>query len=335
MYGYEEYIELTPEHILQKVTQEQVFQIVFQQEIITDVTCYTNPLRKDKSPGCWFEYINGKLIFTDFGDRKKTHRGCFSMIMDKYGVNLKSAIKIVCNYYNLTDNIYDYSPIEVREDLEEVEHSKTPLIISFKKKDYTKQDKKFWSKFLIYPYHLEEDFVYSVQSYSINFGKVLTPYSLCYAYTFPENKVKLYQPVGNPKYKWMTNCDNNVIGNIHNISKTGKLLIITKSYKDCRVLRNLGIKDVIWFQNEGQVPSDSIIIDLLLRFEKVIFFYDNDISGIEAAKKLVGIFNNFKKDCASSVWLPLNYSWKDPSDFISKEGRSELHKIAIELGIIT
>ena len=326
MYGFEEYIELTPEHILQKVSQEQIFKIVFKQEVETDLVCYRSPLRKDKNPGCWFKYYDGTLLFIDFGDKKRTHRSCFRMIMDKYGVDMRSAINIICNYYNLSSNPLDYKEVEL-EDYEYSSPTKTPLIINFTKREFTKQDKKYWSQYLIYPSQLEEDNVYSVESFSFSTGKTIKPFGLCYAYTFPNDRVKIYQPLTNPKYKWITNCNNNVVGNIHNISDKGDLLIVSKSYKDSRVLRNLGIKDVVWFQNEGQVPNDEINIDLINRFKEIVFFYDNDIAGIEAGNKLSNIYNSYKSNCSRAVHLPKMCKWKDPSDFIRREGRVDLMKI--------
>ncbi len=330
MYGYEEYFDLSPEHILQKVTQEQIFKIVLK-DIYLDTVCYTSPFRKDKNPGCWLTYHDGVLLFVDFGDKSKTHRSCFRMIMDKYGVDMRTALKIVCNHYKLSQNILDYEEIAI-DDSERISVSKPPPIISFYPKEFTKQDKKYWSQYLISPNQLEEDKVYSVESFTIN-GKKITPYGLSYAYTFPDNKVKIYQPYNNPKYKWITNCDNNVIGNISNISERGKNLIVSKSYKDCRVLRNLGYKNVVWFQNEGQVPNDFNNINLISRFEKIIFFYDNDISGKEAGDKLASIYNGYKKDCATNLYLPTKYGWKDPSDFIKKEGTKDLIKILNKMNL--
>ena len=46
---------------------------------------------------------------------------------------------------------------------------------------------------------------------------------------------------------------------------------ITKSYKDCRVLRNLGLNS-IWLQNEVAIPSRNIFEDLCKRFKRCDYF---------------------------------------------------------------
>lgn len=331
MYGYEEYFDLTPEHILQKVSQEQIFGIVFKEEIILDCKCYRNPLRVDKHPECRFEYCNNVLLFIDFADKKRTHRSCFRMIMDKYGVDMNSALRIICNYFELSYSSVDYKEVNI-EDNESSIIVKTPLIITFNSKEFNSYDKRYWSQYLIYPEQLIEDEVYSLKNFTIQ-GKRITPLGLCYGYTFPDGKIKVYQPYTNPKYKWITNCDNNVVGNIHNLPEKGDKLIVSKSYKDCRVLRNLGFKNVIWFQNEGQVPCDAINIDLISRFKEIVFFYDNDEAGLEAGDKLMSIYNSYKTGCSSKVHLPKRCEWKDPSDFIRKEGREDLVKVLKKINL--
>lgn len=327
MYGYEEYFDLSPEHVLQKVTQEQIFSIFFS-EIITDCKIYTNPLREDKNPGCYFEYYNDALLFIDFRDKRCTHRSCFRMVMDKYKTNLRGALRFICNHFGLSYSSTDYQEVKIAVDYEK--SIKDPLIINYKNKQFTKQDKKFWSQYLIYPEHLIEDNVDSVSSYSYR-NKIVDIYGLCYAYNFPNGKVKIYQPYADPKFKWFTNCTNDDVGNIQNISdRSTSSLVITKAYKDNRVIRNADLKECVWFQNEGQVPSDKINIDLITRFPHIYFFFDNDLAGIEAADKLVTIYNNYKQGCASAIHLPENCPWKDPSDFQKKEGREDLIKFMKE-----
>lgn len=327
MYGYVEYFDLSPEHILQKVTQEQIFEIVFPKVYLGEVI-YKSPLRTDRNPRCFFEYHNDVLLFKDFGDKNRTHRSCFRMIMDKYNLTMREALKFICNHFDLSHSSVDYEEVIIEDDTEIVR--KTPLHIDFLSKEYTSQDKKYWSQYLIYPDQLLEDGVHSVDKLILN--NVAKPvYGLCYAYTFPEDKVKIYRPYAPPKYKWMTNCNNNIVGNIHNISQRGKKLIVAKAYKDSRVIRNLGIKDVIWFQNEGQVPNDMINIDLITRYEEIVFLYDNDEPGIAAGQKLADIYNGYRNGCAKGIYLPKECGYKDPSDFICKEGKQDLINVFKEL----
>ena len=155
------------------------------------------------------------------------------------------------------------------------------------------------------------------------------------------DKIKIYQPYGG-KYKWITNCDEDNIGNFDNLPPTGRELIIQKSYKDHRVLRNLewGL-NVIWFQNEGCVPSMDILVNLTQRFEYITIFFDNDEDGMKAAQKLCDIFNMIRESCARTVFLPKRRKHKqlygdylkDPGAFINKEGKQDFIKTLKQIGI--
>lgn len=333
MYGYEEYTKLSPEQVLQKVTQQQIFEFVFGHKINIDEH-YKSPFREDNNSGCWFEMFEGKLLFMDFGDTTR-HRSCFRAVMDKYNVTLHSAIKLICKHFNLSGDVMDYAPVAITG--KESTHSeRARATIEYTSRVFKKEDIMYWSQFLITKDNLIEDNISPVERFSINSKgrtKIITPYNLCYAYPF-HPKVKLYLPNNNSDFRWITNCDENDIGNIHNLHESGKQLIITKSYKDHRVLRNLGFHDVVWFQNETCVPDKLLCTDLINRFENIIFLYDNDKQGISGSEKLVGLFNTVRANCSKSVHLPTRkYKWKDPAEFINKEGRQDLIKVLKKIGV--
>ena len=97
-------------------------------------------------------------------------------------------------------------------------------------------------------------------------------------------------------------------------------LMITKSYKDYRVLRNLGV-NVTWFQNEGSVPNN--LKKIINGYKDVIIFFDNDYTGLEASEKLVNIIGNKARE----IYLPiplLEEGIKDASDMYLKKGVDEL-----------
>jgi len=99
----------------------------------------------------------------------------------------------------------------------------------------------------------------------------------------------------------------------------GKELIITKGYKDYRVLKNNG-KNVVWFQNEGMMPNDLILNHLVNHFVNVIVWFDNDQPGITASEKVKNHINTLVPGKAKNLWLPergLAVGIKDPSDCIA------------------
>lgn len=328
MYGFQSDEKIAPSQVLQKITQEEIFAFILQRPVdLADR--YISPFREDTSPGCRFEQRpDGVLMFVDFGDTKgRKHRNCFMMVMDKYDVTRDAAIDIILSKFNLSKTPQDYLPplIEYKEEVEE-----SPKIITFDKIEYQKRDILFWAKFMINKQQLLEDNVYATNRFHITKNgkkRSIGVFSHCYAMDFI-SRVKIYQP-NSEKYRWITNCNENNIGNIDNLPATGDVLFIKKSYKDHRVIRNLGLGlNVIWFQNEGSVPDIPILKNLVDRFKLIVIFYDNDEPGVIAALKLVNIFNSLREGSCKMIHLPIYVNrqrqWKDPAQFISKEGRKDL-----------
>lgn len=334
MYGFEDYFDLNKEHILQKVSQKDIFKIVFGREL--DLTeRYISPFReKDKSPGCFFEEYEGKLYFKDFAD-KTTHRDCIDALMEFKNLSYIEALKFICKHYNLSTDSSDYKEVEEVYKEKNNYQSKELLKIDFKIRDFSKNDKRYWSQYLIYPEQLLEDSVHPISSFKIQ-GKNnnFYCYGLSYVYTnfSIEGAIKIYSPYSST-HKWISNTHQDCIGNWNNVNTTIPTLILSKSYKDCRVLRNLGYKNVIWLHSEKTIPSDRIILDWVFKFKKIIIFYDNDSTGLKGGEILKDVINSFKPDCAVQISLPLTTLCKDPSDLIKKEGRSDTIKILEKIGL--
>lgn len=347
MYGYEELLEVTAEQLLQKVTQQEIFSFILKKPF-NFADRYLSPFRDDKRPDCRFEErSDGAILFVDFGERfinpEKTHRSCFGMVMDYYNTSLNGAIRIICDQFGLSKNPKDYDTVTTITYQVSSVREKIPTTITYDRIPFTKLNTWFWSQFSIKIDHLVEDHVFSTNKFRVKSEKgvkTINVYKHAYVFDFID-KVKIYQPFSE-KYKWITNCDENTIGNIDNLPPTGDELIIKKSYKDHRVLRNLDLGlNVIWFQNEGVVPEMEILVNLTQRFKLITVFYDNDEDGIKAAQKLVDIFNMIRPDCARMVYLPRrrkdkrlygNYL-KDPAEFYFREGKLDLIKVLKQIGI--
>lgn len=329
MYGYYDDTPITQEQVLQKVTQEQIFELVFK-ETIDQSDRYLSPFRKDNNPNCRFQDSKDGsiLLFIDFGDKLTTHRNCFKAVMDKFNLTHDAAIRIILSHFGLSDKKEDYQQaiVYIPKTTEDI-----PTTITYDRIPYQKKDSIWWSQFLIQTSECLEDNVYATNRFRIEGrkGKKSIPiFNLGYAMDFI-TRHKIYQPQSRPEFRWITNCDENDIGNFDNLPATGELLTIAKSYKDHRVVRNTRlVSHVIWVQNEGCVPDLYILIDIARRFKTIVIFFDNDEAGVKAALKLCNLFNEIREGCCKMVHLPVpisgNAIWKDPGQFISKEGKQDL-----------
>lgn len=338
MYGYASDNDITAQQVLQKVSQEEIFEFIL--GVPFDMSeRYLSPLRlEDTRPGCRFDIrADGAILFIDFGDKIQTHNTCFGLVMRYHNVRLQGAVSIIIAHFNLSDDYNDYIPVD--KVFAHKEYTpRTISTITYDKIDYVKRDKLYWSNFLITTDQLLSDNVFSTNKFYIeregSSKKSISIMAPCYAIDFI-SRVKLYQPFSN-KYRFITNCDENNIGNFDSLPRIGDNLVIAKSYKDHRVIRNFLLKIfTIWFQNEGCVPSLEILKNLTERFVNIIIFFDNDKAGIEAAIKLTNIFNSFRPDCTKMIHLPIRtdrtMQWKDPGEFIKKEGQYDLIKTFKEI----
>jgi hypothetical protein len=341
MYGYEDSFDILPDQLLQKITAEEIFKWIFNDDISTAYR-YISPFRDDSNPDCRFqETLDGTLLFIDFGERNhsgRTHRTCWRAVMDYHKCSLSVALKLVSNHFGLSNNPIDYVPLQ-NEKNEAPAVKVYPTLITWDVRPIEKRDKIFWSQFIISSQDLKDDkvgIVKTVHIDSMKGKKSFDPMSICYAYDFGHH-VKIYQPYNNPKYKWITNCNENDIGNLQNIPLIGDELIISKAYKDHRVLRNIGfgLKAVVWTPNEGSIPCAKILLDLSQRFPLITIFYDNDQPGRDAAAKLMAAILTVNPSAkVRCIWLPVRkFPHKDPSDFIKKEGRADTQEVLKYIGI--
>jgi 5S rRNA maturation endonuclease (ribonuclease M5) len=323
---------ISKDKLLEYVTEAQIFEFVFGFEPI-EFEYIHSPLRKDNNPGCWFEYslADEKLQFRDFGDPfSNKPLDCFDVVQRYYNIpNFYETLNFIKVHLIDKKGIKtDIKHVQPKQKIEKKIKEKVKILI--KTRDFNIMDKLFWKPYGITKKQLIEDKVFPISAFIMKGTrkgniKIVTK-KVAYAYTdFPNQEKKVYQPY-NKKNKFSTNCTNNSVGGYNQLPPFGRQLIITKSYKDFRVLKNQGL-NVVWFQNEGQIPSKKILEDLASRFQSIIVFFDSDETGLKAATKVANLFNAIKAAKARTLCTPielLRYAIKDPADLYKKRGREVL-----------
>lgn len=317
---------LDKNEILQYVSEEEIFELVFG-FIPKEFQYITSPLRKDKKPGCWFEKgLDGRLVFRDFNYGSKPI-DCFQAVMDYYKIpNFYQTLKFIKR--KLID---DKGKKIVREIPKQEPIVKKPVEIFVETRDFLRKDGIYWSKYGITKENLIKDKVFPVRKFSLknsrNGDVTNRVYESCYAFTeFKEGRKKLYFPFRKGSHRFITNCKKNDIGNIDNVYHIGRTIIISKSYKDCRVLTNNG-NHCIWIQNEGMLPDYDYIIPTIKGYENIIVWFDNDQAGIKASIKMKEYLSKEIGNKVSSLWLPEHLNEKgisDPSDLYKKDSKQSL-----------
>jgi 5S rRNA maturation endonuclease (ribonuclease M5) len=300
MYGYTPDIRLTRDEIFKRVSQEEIYKLVLGYEP-EEFKWIVSPLRtNDKNAGAWFEYYEGVLYFKDFGDSERQVRDSVQMIMDYHGLDFHNTLRYINDTLEIGIGTINPKPIIDEEIIQgsqrkfpykykERSRDKTEILI--KAREFELRDKYYWyDRYNITRSQLKADDIfpliwYKVYSRKQNRWIVIRPPDICYAFCgFKDGRKKIYRPFGKKEIKWLNNCNKDDIIKC-NSNLISEQLIITKSYKDTRILTNLGIKS-IGFQSENVIPSDEVLINEIKDYKKVIIFYDNDIAGYNGANKL-------------------------------------------------
>lgn len=304
------------QQILEDISQEQVFYYLFNS--YPDIRKrYYSPFREDSHPDCFFFYhIDGKLLFSD--KAKAIVMNCFEAIAYKYKLETLREVKQVVNVLK-TKTIKDtfIKPIKVK------------TILETQSVEPSEKDLKFWGQYDITLSQLKTDNVKKVNKAMTIKGikKILYHLEDQFSYRIYYNEKtktkKVYCP--DSPLRFISNTDNDDV--ILNFNKNVKTLIITKSYKDYRVLRNQGV-NCIWIQSEVAFPSEKLLSQITSFFDEIVVLFDNDETGIKQSKKLSSKIDMFYPGKARPLWLPpelLSYGISDSSDIYKERGKEELN----------
>lgn len=296
-----------------------------------------NPMRVDTHANCWLNWGTTKekfIVLSDFAVRVPFHGfTIFDALMYAYGLTFDEACEKIYEEFMIPAKIelkdtVSYKP--VRKDNFNFILNYIPWTLNGRE-IYTKHDRDFWDQYEISRANLEEDNVKSNRR--ILFNSRSNPHRLTaldvipsYTYLFGDHK-KCYQPYADSKLKWKSTCTEEDIGGWDQVEASN--LIITKSYKDWRVLRNSGY-NTIWLQNEGcKIPFDKLI--KLQSIPTKFILFDNDTPGQIAAKSLADYCNQFD-DSYIPLWFDENMP-KDSADIVKMYSSRVLEQELANLGI--
>lgn len=276
------------------VDQMKIWSTIFGYEVFPNVK-YTSPFREDSRPGCWVELKGEKYMFYDYAST--IFNGLDIIEGMRYKFNL-SYLEAVSKIYKI--HIYNGKIIT------KAEYSNFKFNLFYKEGRYTKYDKEYWVKRGVTKKQLEEDGIEKVEVYKCNSKKNPTEFyyfypDLAYAINYPSGNIKIVLP--NNPVRFITNSNQEDLGGIWDDSDQ---IVISKSYKDYRQLKNSGF-NTLFTMNEGCKPK--ILKDVCKNFKDVVIFYDNDPPGRECSKSLLEYIPNSRE-----VYIPNKYGCKDPDE---------------------
>lgn len=326
---------ITPEQIYQQIGCVNLFNKYF--GTFDYSTAYHSRLRQDnkKSTGFYVQEAKynkqgkvisgGKVIYNDLTTGKKYN--AISFVMALFKLDFYNALQRIAFDFKLTGdpNIKPVLQVVQPPPIKETKH------FSITTKPFTKADLKFWQQFGITKQELINNNIYSVYSVKVKTFTIFTePDELKFAYLFKNDKgvgyVKIYTPYSE-QWKWAGNVPLNLPFGLHSLPVNSDSLIITKSVKDCLLLRKW-FPDCIGLQNESPSSITKETIKALKRCYKHIYiWFDFDRPGLSAANyyyKKHGFIPIFTLPIKQNVWRQLTKAKqqgiKDPSDFVKQYG---------------
>lgn len=278
---------------------------------------HVSPLRNDHRPTASFHRNKkGELIFHDFGTG--FHENFIGVVMEINKCNYQKALRIIAEDFHLIPNTSNRELKKVKisnEVLEEKPETQIKVAI----KEFTPNEIKWWEKFGVHKETLKKYRVYSCDSVFLNGNYFGSPTNKTYMFGYycgTKNGTELwriYMPQ-RKSYRFLSNTGRSVIQGSKQLPKSGNLLIITKSMKDCMCLYEMGIPAIapcseVLFLSEQQLKK------LKARFKHIVVLYDNDLPGIAGMRKIKEKHPELKY-----FWIPRSFQAKDVSDFIKKYG---------------
>lgn len=329
MSQYGIYYPTTPAELYEYVSELDIF--LHYVGDFEEAELMLSPLRDEKTPSFRIDYYNDRWVWRDF----------------YYGVNWKDAIEFVKINFSLTfigaihkiyhdlflnniippsiDTTHSYKP-----------KNKTKLNVHFELQ--LLRSSQYWDLAQITPKKLN---FYKVRTGSIwingkrSFNN--TTNNPLFIYRFGPKIFKGYQPlVKNKKYKWFSHNIDNHVQNSNNLGLTGSdILFITKSYKDCIVLNELGY-DAIAPHAESLFIDVELLTQIRnsLKYKAIFILYDNDQTGINKAERFSKIYSiphiilpnnlpmlnqDITKFCKDSWDIVVNYDYQTLEDILLDE----------------
>lgn len=311
--------KISKELILSRFSEEQLMEYYLHLPVRRGL--FRSPLRRDKQPTCSFYRNNsGTLIFKDFATGQ--HLNVFGVVQEIFKCDYHEALRIIANDMGIVrDRELRRNPGKINESPTKIT-DKEMSKIQVEVQDFTDLELKWWGKYGITLNTLKKFNVYSCKHVFLNGNLLARSQQHCPIFGYYGKKYqglelwRCYFPK-RTSFRFITNWPSKKIQGYDQLPKEGKLLVITKSMKDCMTLYSCGIS-AIAPNSENLFVSDNMLNELKSRFKYIVVFYDNDRPGLHNMARI-------RREHPELVYIsiPKQYGSKDISDFYKDHGRKE------------
>lgn len=325
---------LTPENILKRISEYDVFRMYMPNKNWKINQATLSPFRNEKNPSFLIGNRNGRLHFIDFGDTNK--RGdCFDFV--KFLFNLPSmheVLKLIDRDFGIGISggpVGDYKRI-VSEYKQPESLGKRYSLIQAVTRPFTKEELAYWNQYHQDIQDLKANNIYSIKKLYLNkqlFSLKETDLRFGYLYN---GCWKIYRPFADRKHKWVPN-------NVPITEMDGKediancrIAIINKSKKDYMVMKKV-FPCCCAVQNEGIACFSHENIEYLKANSDVqVLSFDADEVGVANSQQITKMFD-FQYINVPRIYLKEGI--KDWADLGAKHGLKVIEDYFKEKQLIT
>jgi DNA primase len=287
-------VRLTPQAILQKISEYDIFRFYMPDKSWKINHAALSPFRQESNPSFVIGNKRGFLSFIDFGDTSK--RGdCFTFVKMLYNLStIDDVLRMIDKDFGLgflpgtsTDR---YKSIQ-KEYKQPEDLGKRYSLIQVVTRKFTQEELDYWNQYYQSIDDLRANNVYSIKKLYLN--RKLFPLKetdLRFGYLY-DGHWKIYRPFGDKKSKWVPN-------NVPITAMDGKeditncsVAFINKSKKDYMVMKKV-FPCCCAVQNEGVACfSDGNVEYLKANSDRQILSFDADDVGVKNSQQITKLFD--------------------------------------------
>lgn len=287
-------LKLTPQAILQKISEYDIFRMYMPEKDWKINQATFSPFRQENNPSFVIGNRKGFLSFIDFADTNK--RGdCFTFVKLLHNLStMDDVLRMIDRDFGLgflpNTNTGDYKLI-TKSYKQPEDVGKRYSVIQVVTRKFTNEELEYWNQYHQSLDDLRANNIYAIKKLYLN--KQLFPLKeteLRFGYLY-DGHWKIYRPHADKKSKWVpNNVPITMMDGKENIINCD-VAFINKSKKDYMVMKKV-FPCSCAVQNEGIACfSDENVEYLKANSDRQILSFDSDETGVHNSKQITEMFD--------------------------------------------
>lgn len=286
-------LQLTPECILEKISDYDIFRFYMPDKSWKLNQATFSPFRKENNPSFLIGNRKGYISFIDFADTNL--RGdCFTFVKLLFGFGkLDDALRLIDKDFGLgilsgTDT-QEYKKIVA--EYKQPEINKRTSLIQVVTRKFTNEELSYWNQYHQSLDDLRANNVYAIKKLYLNKQLFyIKDTELRFGYLY-DGHWKIYRPFADKKSKWVpNNVPITAMDGKENIINC-KVAFINKSKKDYMVMKKV-FPCSCAVQNEGMGCFSPENVEYLKANSDVqILSFDSDVTGVQNSQQITKLFD--------------------------------------------